>query len=148
MNPLQPQINLANQLRLWTAYFGLNITSLLGTDPVESLSFETDIRPLLDEYCFRCHGEEKQKGDVQLSSFHEKRMLVREHKLWREVIHQIESEEMPEEEPLPTPEERRLLVDWLEHTLNGIDWSKVKNAGHVTLPRLTKEEYSSFPITL
>jgi len=98
---------------------------------------------LLDEYCFRCHGEEKQKGDVQLSSFHTKRMLIEEHRLWREVIHLIKTEEMPEEEPLPTPEERALLVDWLEQTLNEIDWSQVKNPGRVTMPRLTKVEYNN-----
>ena len=115
----------------------------LSAKDIQELVFEADIRPLLEKYCYSCHGEEKQKGDVQLSSFHDKRMLIREHELWREVIYQIESEEMPEEEPLPTPEERRLLVDWLEHTLNEIDWSKVKNAGHVTLPRLTKQEYNN-----
>lgn len=114
-----------------------------GSEAIKSISYESDIRPLLEKYCYSCHGEEKQKGDVQLSSFHDKRMLIREHELWREVIYQIESEEMPEEEPLPNPEERRLLVDWLEHTLNEIDWSKVKNAGHVTLPRLTKQEYNN-----
>lgn len=108
-----------------------------------SVSFESDIRPLLEEYCFRCHGEEKQKGDVQLSSFHTKRMLIEEHRLWREVIHLIRSEEMPEEEPLPTPAERALLVDWLEQTLNEIDWSEVRNPGRVTMPRLTKTEYNN-----
>ena len=78
---------------------------------VPTASFEDDIRPLLDKYCFRCHGDKKQKGDVQLSSFHTKRMLIEEHKLWQEVIHQIKSEEMPEEEPLPTVEERALMVN-------------------------------------
>jgi hypothetical protein len=110
---------------------------------IADLNFESDIRPLLDQYCFRCHGEEKQKGDIQLSSFHDKRGLLKEYKLWQEVIHQIKSEEMPEEEPLPTHEERTLLVSWLEQTLNEIDWSKVKNPGHITMPRLTKEEYNN-----
>ena len=110
---------------------------------LNSLKFETDIRPLLEEYCFRCHGEEEQNADVQLSSFHTKRSLLKEHKLWQEVIHLIREEEMPEEEPLPTPEERALLVDWLELTLNEIDWTKIKNPGRVTIPRLTKVEYNN-----
>ena len=107
------------------------------------ITFENDIQPLLEEYCFRCHGEEKQKGDVQLSSFHNKLMLLKEHKLWQEVIHLVKTEEMPDEEPLPTTEERSLLVNWLEQTLNEIDWSKVKNPGHITMPRLTKTEYNN-----
>lgn len=110
---------------------------------LDSLTYEQDIQPLLEEYCYRCHGEEKQKGDVQLSSFHDKRTLLKEHKLWQEVIHLVRDEEMPDEEPLPTPEERQLLVDWLEYTLNEIDWTQVKNPGHITMPRLTKDEYNN-----
>ncbi len=98
---------------------------------------------MLEQYCYRCHGEEKQKGDIQLSSFHTKRTLLKEHRLWQDVIHLVREEEMPEEEPLPSPEERRLLVDWLEHSLNEIDWSKVRNPGRVTMPRLTKVEYNN-----
>ena len=117
-------------------------TTIAATEET-STTFENSIQPLLEEYCYRCHGEEKQKGDVQLSSFHNKRMLIKEHKLWQEVIHLVKSEEMPDEEPLPTPEERSLLVNWLEQTLNEIDWSKVKNPGHITMPRLTKTEYNN-----
>ena len=98
---------------------------------------------MLEHYCYRCHGEEKQKGDIQLSSFHTKRALLKEHRLWQDVLHVVREEEMPEEEPLPSPEERRMLVDWLEQTLNEIDWSKVRNPGRVTMPRLTKVEYNN-----
>lgn len=128
---------------LWLAVVVGTCIPLPAYQDLSSLSFEQDIQPLLDRYCFRCHGEEKQKGDVQLSSFHDKRMLLKEHKLWREVINLVREEEMPDEEPLPSPEERKLLVDWLEHTLNEIDWSQVKNPGHITMPRLTKEEYNN-----
>lgn len=117
--------------------------SLSAVSEVSSLSYEDDILPLLDTYCYRCHGEEKQKGDVQLSSFHTKRTLLKEHRLWQDVIHVVREEEMPDEEPLPSPEERRTLVEWLEQTLNEIDWSEVKNPGHVTMPRLTKAEYNN-----
>jgi hypothetical protein len=123
--------------------FWVQTPSLDANSDLLNLSYTEDIRPLLEEYCYRCHGEEKQKGDVQLSSFHNKRMILKEHKLWQEVIHMVESEEMPDEEPLPTPEERALIVGWLEQTLNEIDWSKVKNPGHITMPRLTKTEYNN-----
>ena len=119
------------------------LSTLHSQSNLASLSYEDDIRPLLDTYCYRCHGEDKQKGDVQLSSFHTKRTLLKEHKLWQDVIHVVREEEMPDEEPLPTPEERRRLVAWLEQTLNEIDWSEVKNPGHVTMPRLTKVEYNN-----
>ena len=32
--------------------------------PAEITFFETKVRPLLAENCFRCHGPEKQKGEL------------------------------------------------------------------------------------
>ncbi|MCF6285821.1 MAG: hypothetical protein L3K26_11575, partial [Candidatus Hydrogenedentes bacterium] len=32
----------------------------------EEVSFSKDIRPVLEERCFKCHGEKKQKGEVRL----------------------------------------------------------------------------------
>jgi hypothetical protein len=32
------------------------------------LTFEKDVKPLLKNACFNCHGEEKQKGDLRLDS--------------------------------------------------------------------------------
>ena len=36
--------------------------------PEDVRFFETRIRPLLAEQCFKCHGPEKQKGDLRLDS--------------------------------------------------------------------------------
>jgi mono/diheme cytochrome c family protein len=36
--------------------------------PEEAEFFETKIRPVLVEQCYKCHGPEKQKGDVRLDS--------------------------------------------------------------------------------
>ncbi len=32
------------------------------------LTYEKDIRPMLDQSCFRCHGKDKHKGDLRLDS--------------------------------------------------------------------------------
>ena len=34
----------------------------------EGVTFAKDIRPLFEASCFRCHGEERQKGDLRLDS--------------------------------------------------------------------------------
>ena len=107
-------------------------------------AFEKEVLPLLEHYCYRCHGgEEKIKGDVDLTKFKTESSLIAKRKLWLEVLHQIRSEEMPTKEPLPSREERLKLTAWLDHKLNDIDWSKVRDAGHVTIPRLTKVEYNN-----
>jgi len=46
-------------------------TSSLATEPISDLQmrfFESEVRPLLAEKCFSCHGEKKQKGDLRLDS--------------------------------------------------------------------------------
>ena len=41
----------------------------LAADNPEALKFfENRIRPLLADQCFKCHGENKQKGDLRLDS--------------------------------------------------------------------------------
>ena len=34
-----------------------------------ALAYEKEIRPLLDTYCFKCHGESKAKGGVNLHAY-------------------------------------------------------------------------------
>src|SRR5260370_28714639 len=36
--------------------------------PAAAAFFETKVRPILSENCFRCHGEKKQRGDLRLDS--------------------------------------------------------------------------------
>src|SRR5260221_242607 len=36
--------------------------------PAAAAFFETKVRPILSESCFRCHGEKKQRGDLRLDS--------------------------------------------------------------------------------
>jgi len=120
------------------------LLSLIGPAAGEDDTFQKHILPLVDHYCFRCHGEgEKLKGDVDLTLFKNEASIIAERKLWLEVLHQIKTEEMPTKEPLPSREERREMVAWLDKKLNDIDWSKIRDAGHVTIPRLNKVEYNN-----
>ncbi len=34
-----------------------------------SISYDKEIRPLLDKYCDSCHGAKKQSGDMNLAGF-------------------------------------------------------------------------------
>ena len=139
-----PLVNPQRTLRL--DLVGLSFVALVVASvasPSIATGFDDEIIPLLDKYCYRCHGEEEQKGDVQLSSFRSQKSILKEHKLWQDVLYVLKEEEMPEDDPLPTSQERAQLIDWLETTLNEIDWSLVKNPGHTTIPRLTKAEYNN-----
>jgi hypothetical protein len=45
--------------------FGFVLKSVAADDKVD---FKKDIRPILDQNCLKCHGEEKQKGKLRLDS--------------------------------------------------------------------------------
>src|SRR5437868_14751325 len=42
--------------------------SARAADPDPAAFFESKIRPLLVDQCFKCHGEKKQKGELRLDS--------------------------------------------------------------------------------
>jgi len=46
----------------------LDLSKLPAPAEKKSLSYATDIRPLLEASCFRCHGQQRPKGDLQLDS--------------------------------------------------------------------------------
>lgn len=46
----------------------LDLGKLPAPSTKKGLTFEHDIKPLFEASCTRCHGEEKQKGDIRLDS--------------------------------------------------------------------------------
>jgi hypothetical protein len=80
-------------------------------------SFQDQIRPLLEEFCLRCHNAKKMKSGIRVDHLNgglEERHLA----LWREIQKQAADEAMPpEDESQPTDKQRRLLVDWIEDAM-------------------------------
>ena len=45
------------------------VIAILGFLPAgAAVDFDREVRPILDQHCYKCHGEEKQKGDLRLDS--------------------------------------------------------------------------------
>jgi hypothetical protein len=106
------------------------------------ISFEKEIVPLLQKYCVKCHQGEKPKGEFDITHFKTVEQIKQAREEWRNVLLVVREDEMPPQEPLPTAAERQKLVEWLEEATK-IDWSKIRNPGHVTIPRLTRDEYNN-----
>ncbi|HEX3871983.1 MAG TPA: DUF1592 domain-containing protein, partial [Pirellulales bacterium] len=96
---------------------------------------------LVEKYCLRCHNAEKHEADINLTKLGSRVRSLRDRKLWQKVLQQLESEEMPPEDPLPSDDERQQMIASAEKALE-IDWSQVRDPGHVTMPRLTRDEYN------
>jgi hypothetical protein len=133
------------RMRFWllvTLFFSL-LPQVRGEDKEKTLEFEQKVQPLLKKYCNRCHNAKKTAGKIDIAQFTAVDLLLKNRKDWLKILEKLEDEEMPPEEPLPTFDERRYLIEWVDHQINNIDWSKVKNAGHVATARLSREEYNN-----
>jgi len=114
---------------------------LLGATwvPAQDRDFTNDIRPLLDTYCFSCHGPQKQKGGLDLS----KQLLpgtstTADHG-WDSIRRELAEQVMPPpEKPQPTAVERERLIAWIDRALEG----PPGDPGWTTIRRLTRLEYN------
>ena len=46
----------------------VDVSKLPPASPKKNLTFAKDIKPLFERSCFKCHGEEKQKGELRVDS--------------------------------------------------------------------------------
>ncbi|MCM8538500.1 MAG: DUF1592 domain-containing protein [Lentisphaeraceae bacterium] len=113
--------------------------SMWANDSEES--FKNEIVPLLEKYCYKCHDEDVQKGDFRIDTYKDAKQILPNRKHWLKVLEQLETQEMPTKKPLPSQEEYEKLTHWVEKAVNDIDWDKIKEPGHVTIPLLTNDEY-------
>ncbi len=111
-----------------------------ATDRVEK-QFDGQIRPILEDYCYGCHGNGVKKGGIVLDSFASDQALLRNHELWSRVLKNVRAGIMPPAgKPRPAGEEQRLLEEWIKYGALGID-RKNPDPGRVTVRRLNRNEY-------
>ncbi len=102
-------------------------------------AFRDVVQPFLKKHCLRCHNVEKRKSGIRLDQLNgtpEDRHLP----LWKNVLKQIEDEAMPpEDEPQPTDNERRAVLDWIPRAMKRAMARNTQNNGSVR--RLTVAQY-------
>jgi len=121
----------------------LVINTVLDSTSKEALHYKNNIRPIVETYCFECHGEEKQKGDMRLDTLHWNMMNGRDAERWHSALNVINLGEMPpKKKPQLKDEERRELVSWLSDNLQKAAIAKRKDNKSV-MRRLTKAQYTN-----
>ena len=112
-------------------------------DGEEQYSFEEDIEPVLAAYCYDCHGDGMDKGNIDLTDYETLADLLENRRLWEGVYDNLEGFLMPPgDESQPTDEERHRLVAWIEREIFQLDPDN-PDPGRVTLRRLNREEYNN-----
>ena len=82
--------------------------------------YSEDVQPILEQYCYGCHGLGTKKGGVGLDEFPDANAALSVPKLWHAVLKNLRSGIMPPAgKPQPSAEERRLLEDWIKRRGGG-----------------------------
>ena len=90
-----------------------------------------DPASFFDQHCVRCHGDNKQQGNLRLDN------TISNAELWLEIAKRIELGEMPpEEEPRPPMEDIKAIVNWAKKNA-----SNFAQKDQVVLRRLNRRQY-------
>ncbi len=101
---------------------------------------ETKLRPLLETYCYQCHGEGEDNGDVSLDALTIEGPEVSVES-WVSVRDVINSGDMPPEEELQiTDEHREIIVSALNKIIETASLSQVSE--EPVLRKLTRAQYT------
>ena len=112
-----------------------------AADRLPAPDYARDVQPLLDMYCYDCHGNGVHKGQVALDEFSSDQDLYDQHGLWLKVLKNVRAGLMPAEgEPKPTAAELATLERWIKTQVFKSDPAQ-PDPGHVTVRRLNRVEY-------
>ena len=102
--------------------------------------FAKEIQPVLNEYCYGCHGGGIAKGGVTLDDFANAKEL-QDHELWLRALRNVRAGIMPPvDEPHLPPEQAAKLTQWIKRQVFELDPAQ-PDPGRVTLRRLNRVEY-------
>ena len=106
--------------------------------------FNETVQPFLTAYCTSCHGGEKPKADLSLSSFSTTAAVIADQPHWVLVLEKLKAKEMPPEEAKqqPTAEERQQVIDWIAAVRESELKKHAGDPGPVLARRLSNAEYN------
>jgi hypothetical protein len=112
--------------------------------PAVAQDFQQDVAPFLAKYCTDCHDAESAKGHLDLESFKDDTRFFRDQRVWREVVNQVVSGEMPppKKKTRPTPAEIEGLQTSIYKLLASAIAKSKTDPGDVTIRRLNRVEYN------
>jgi hypothetical protein len=105
--------------------------------------YTRDVRPLLTQFCLRCHSTEKQEGELDLERFAKLEDVRRGTNVWLKVAEMLDNGEMPpKKSKQPSAEQRKQLRGWVERYLHAEALANAGDPGPVVLRRLSNAEYT------
>ena len=137
----------ARQLRLALSVIVLvSGFSVAGEDRDQASrdNFESQVRPVLQEFCFRCHGPDKQKSQLRIDTLSPDLLNSDSGHHWEEILNQLNGGEMPpEDEAQPTSAQLEVMTSWIYGELRHASEIRRASGDGSSLRRMTAYEYSN-----
>ena len=106
----------------------------------EPISYEKDIRPILQDECIKCHNTNTAKGGINIDNYKEQARVIQRGSFWLEVLGVIKDRSMPPKTEKPLSQETyHKLVTGIDAILQTS--LKNKTPGKVVIRRLSHAEY-------
>ena len=127
-----------------TIFAFIAISPLLTAAERGQEAYQQRVLPLLQKFCYDCHGDGSDKGDFALDEYPEYSKLIADKVLWDHARQQLVTHVMPPEKKKEKPSlpERDEIVAWIDDTVFWFDPQKI-DPGHVTYRRLSRTEYNN-----
>ncbi|WP_197442986.1 DUF1592 domain-containing protein [Lignipirellula cremea] len=107
-------------------------------------TFAQQVRPFLATHCFRCHGEQRQQGDLRLDLLQPDFDSAETLGQWIEVMDNLNLDEMPPaDQPRPAADDHRQVVAWIGSELRQARNRQAGASGRVLLRRMNRTEFSN-----
>jgi len=112
-----------------------------AADSPDAAEFHKTIQPILQNYCYDCHGDGANKGNVAFDQFKSDQAALENRDLWWKALKNVRAGIMPPaNKPRPTSAEQAQLAHWIKTDVFGSD-SQNPDPGRVTIRRLNRAEY-------
>jgi hypothetical protein len=131
-------------LATWHAARAADTKAPPAKDGDKAPDFAKQIAPLLSKYCTECHSGDKPKGKLSLDKYKDEASALKNGKVWDKVAQRLTACTMPpKSKPQPSPEEKTVVLNWVEKTVNQAGCVNEKDPGRVTMRRLNRAEYNN-----
>ncbi len=105
--------------------------------------FKKNIQPVLEEFCYDCHGGGEKSGGVALDALNASTNSADSRDLWWRVLKNLRTGLMPPaKKSQPTKEQKELVAHWIKDAAFGVNPLNL-DPGRVTIRRLNRVEYQN-----
>ncbi|MEM1294959.1 MAG: DUF1592 domain-containing protein [Verrucomicrobiota bacterium] len=103
-----------------------------------------ELEPFLSEYCVKCHGPDKQRGQVRFDEVSWEITNNDTAQRWQDVLDVLNGGDMPpEDEPQPSDAELPSILDTLTGSLLTARMRLTDHGGEIKMRRLNRREYAN-----